>query len=168
MLKLMPKTIHSRGDTIVEVMVVLAVLGLAISISYATANRSLLDTRQAQENSQATELVQDQVEALRVLAPTPTTDPNYATKDIFQPSDASHQPYCIEVNTGNYQVIPPTSAIYAADCQNQLGLYNLTDTYTPDVANDGGTFTVIATWPDIEGQGNDTVTIFYNLYKPTP
>lgn len=59
---------NQRGDTIIEVMIVLAVLGLALSISYATANRSLLNTRQAQENSEATSLVQSQVEALRYIA----------------------------------------------------------------------------------------------------
>src|SRR5437868_4001892 len=64
-----PLTPDHRGDTIVEVLVVLAVLGLAIGISFATANRSLLATRAAQENSQATSYLQSQVEELRYLAP---------------------------------------------------------------------------------------------------
>ncbi len=72
------RSLTQRGDTIVEVMVVLAVLGLAMGISYATANRSLKNTRQAQENSEATALVKAQIEQLRSLASTeqPGTD-NY-------------------------------------------------------------------------------------------
>ena len=42
---------NQRGDTIIEVLIVLAVLGLAIGITYATANRSILNARQAQESS---------------------------------------------------------------------------------------------------------------------
>lgn len=56
------------GDTIVEVMIVLAVLGSAISLSYATANRSLRNARQAQDNSYATQLAQAQIEHLRANA----------------------------------------------------------------------------------------------------
>ncbi len=36
------QALRQRGDTIVEVMIVLAVLGLAIGIAYSTASRSLL------------------------------------------------------------------------------------------------------------------------------
>ncbi len=66
MLKLrrLGRTDTQRGDTIIEVMIVLAVLGLAIGIAYSTANRSLLNARQAQENSQATAAAQAQVEQL--------------------------------------------------------------------------------------------------------
>lgn len=134
---------NSRGDTIVEVMIVLAVLGLAIGISYATANRSLLNARQAQENSQATALVQSQVEALRTLS----TDAN---QNIFQAG-----PYCLTqnapytvTNSCDFGTIPYTIAItYAAP----------TDT-----------FTVTATWADVIHPANEknTVTTSYRLHKP--
>lgn len=73
---------RQRGDTIVEVMIVLAVLGSAISISYATANRSLRNARQAQDSSFATSLAQAQIEYLRANANVePSTpvgpNPNY-------------------------------------------------------------------------------------------
>jgi prepilin-type N-terminal cleavage/methylation domain-containing protein len=59
------KRLGQRGDTIVEVMIVLAVLGLALSISYATANRGLQQSRNAQEHSQALGIIDSQVELLR-------------------------------------------------------------------------------------------------------
>jgi prepilin-type N-terminal cleavage/methylation domain-containing protein len=134
------------GDTIVEVMVVLAILGLAISISYATANRSLLNARQAQENSQATELIQSQVEALRTLTTVG------ATPNIFSPA---LQNYCLVLAGITY-----TNSSGAA-CALGSVPYQINITYA--TAND--TFTVMATWPDVLGQGNDTVTTIYRLHQ---
>jgi prepilin-type N-terminal cleavage/methylation domain-containing protein len=140
--KFNPKT--SRGDTIVEVMMVLAVLGLAISISYATANRSLLDARQAQENAQATALAQSQIEALRTL--TPATN----TPTIFQAG-----PYCIS---------PSYTVITGSSCNRGSIPYSIAVSWTTSPST-GSTFTITVTWPDVEGQGNDTVTLVYRLYQ---
>lgn len=142
------KLTRQGGDTIVEVMIVLAVLGFAISISYATANRSLLNARQAQENSQASEIVQAQFENLRTLT----------SAGIFRAA-----PFCL--NTSN--VIINYSVAGCVYTPNPL--YTLQISFAGTVApspNAGGTFTVVATWPDVEGQGNDTVRTSYRLYAP--
>jgi len=59
------KTRGQAGDTIVEVMIVLAVLGLSLSISYATANHALIQSRNAEEHSEALGILNSQVELLR-------------------------------------------------------------------------------------------------------
>lgn len=59
------RQLGSRGDTIVEVLIVLAVLGLALSISYASASRGLQQSRNAQEHSEALGIINSQVELLR-------------------------------------------------------------------------------------------------------
>src|ERR1019366_6517837 len=56
---------NSAGDTIVEVMIVLAVLSLAFAITYATANHGLIQSRNAEEHSEALGLLDSQVELLR-------------------------------------------------------------------------------------------------------
>lgn len=147
----------ARGDTIVEVMVVLAVLGLAIGISYATANRSLLDARQAQENAQATELAQAQIEALRTLGS--AANAAVPATNIFRAG-----PYCTyyDASSNSYKVKFPIGSPPAAVCTS--GLYNISVTGPPSPLT-GGTFTVTVTWPDVEGQGNDTVTLVYRLYQ---
>ena len=161
---------RQSGDTIVEVIIVLAVLGLAIGISYATANRSLQATRQAAENSQATEILQGQIETLRSFAAKPSTDPNY----IFQSSRA----FCISsagsiVTTGtisNTDVAAGTTTDYTKypnyattnDCY-QNNLYHIIIGY--DNASTE-TFTARATWDSVAGQGQDTVTLVYRLHKP--
>ena len=144
---------QQAGDTIVEVMVVLAVLGMAISISYTTANRSLLDTRQAQENSQATELLQAQIENLRALAANVSTDPNY----IFIAGQ-----FCI---TSVGTVHPTSTAVPNPNCHFD-NLYDVAISYTSLSPNpQGGRFTLVATWPDVQEQGNDTVTLSYRYYQ---
>src|SRR5690606_3729104 len=85
-----------RGDTIVEVMVVLAILGLALSISYATANRSLIQTRQAQENAEATEIARGQVEALRTFG-CQTSVPGAKQAELV-----SSDPFCLVSEDGGY------------------------------------------------------------------
>ena len=151
----------TRGDTIVEVMVVLAVLGLAIGISYATANHSLLDVRQAQENSQAAELVQSQTESLRAMVGNPKLEADNVTPNpdyIFGYS--SPQLFCID-SSGAHVALTST-AMPSASCHYD-SLYDVTIGYS-SLPTD--TFTITATWPDVEGQGNDTVTITYRLHSP--
>jgi type II secretory pathway pseudopilin PulG len=155
---------NQLGDTIIEVMVVLAVLGLAIGISYSTANRSLLNARQAQENSQATGLVQTQVENLRLLVANSTSDNTDPTTNIFLPTT----PYCINNPLGSSPIDTDQ-----ADCTHTLIpytvlIYNCNKIPSGPCANVNGpdTLVVEATWPDVLGQGNDSVILDYRLHSP--
>ncbi len=148
-LKLHP--LAPRGDTIVEVMLVLAVLGLALTISYSTATRSLQNTRQAQETAEATALAQSQIEALRSLA-TPS-----ATSNIYQPGS----PFCVNTGVTPFvKVAPPGPACSANPLFTVSIVYSQLSTIPI-----GGKFTVTITWPDVSGQGNDTVTQVYRQYQ---
>lgn len=138
---------NRRGDTIVEVMIVLAVLGLAISISYATANRSLLNARQAQETSQAAELIQSQVESLRTM------------RQVGSPIYQTNPPYCLINGFHSW----PTPTTPDSHCTNIDSLYTIS---IIGAAPPGGTFTIQASWADVEGQGTDTATLTYRLYQP--
>jgi|GEM_PF-1023758 len=147
-----------RGDTIVEVMIVLAVLGMAIGISYATANRSLLNARQAQENSQASELVQSQLEQLRTMTKNNcTTAPVDTAHCIYSgsPYGSSTSPFCVVSGVVK-------NAKTDASClkAGESGRYRLT--ITRDNSTD--TFTIVASWDDVEGEGTDTVTLNYKVH----
>jgi len=143
--------INTKGDTIVEIMVVLAILGLAISISYATANASISDSRQAYEASTAAVVVQSQVEALRALTGYQASDPSHY---IF----GSTLPFCI--SGGSIVYLPSTSCT--------IGIYTPSNPYNVTIVGPGGgtggTFTITATWQDVEGQGTDSDQIVYRLY----
>lgn len=59
--------LNQAGDTIVEVLIAMAVASLVLGVSYAAANQNLLSTRQAQEHSEATEIANEQLEGLVTL-----------------------------------------------------------------------------------------------------
>jgi type II secretory pathway pseudopilin PulG len=162
------KKMTSTGDTIVEVMVVLAILGLAISISFATANRSLLDTSQAEENSQATEYAETQIEDLRYLAPTSSSaDPSQnPTTNIFNPTTA----FCITNPTAASPITTIVSNCDFGTQKYQVLVYNC-DGYSGGgndpctaASHDSDTFIVQAIWPDALGQGSDSATLSYRVH----
>ncbi len=177
------KRLRQRGDTIVEVMIVLAVLGSAIGISYTTANRSLLNARQAQENAEAAKLAQAQLEALYV--PAQVTNAADTAHYLYR-SDAEHT-FCMQFdssgqasivnfpNTGNSKTqrnldYDSSPGDYPAACTQGIYhysiRYNLRDDGINYDASAGDTFTVVVVWDDALGQGKDTVTLTYRLHPP--
>jgi prepilin-type N-terminal cleavage/methylation domain-containing protein len=59
---------QQRGDTIVEVLISMAVISLILAAGYAITNRNVATTQDSQERSQAQQLVKQQAEQLRVLS----------------------------------------------------------------------------------------------------
>lgn len=58
-------TLKQTGDTIVEAMVAVSVVGLVIASSFAIATRSLKSARQSQERGEALKIAESQVESVR-------------------------------------------------------------------------------------------------------
>lgn len=155
--------LQQRGDTIVEVMVVLAVLGSAIGISYSTANRSLLNARQAQESSRATVIAQSQVEQLRAMADNPDVAPHdtyiYTTDNL---------PFCMKETSAEHIMKITDTTNYPIECR-----YDKTPDFEYDVSikHSTGTdnkFTVEVKYDDVLGQGRDSVTLIYRVHSRTP
>ena len=150
--------LKQRGDTIVEVMIVLAMLGLALSISYATANRSLMNTRQAQENAEATELLRGQLEALRSRSCS-----DVAVDDCVRPPQIdSATPFCMKTSPdGGYE--PKTFT--TSECSFGSIPYVIKITNVTAVTNPStGQYQLEAEWDSVQG-GKDKVTITYRSPK---
>jgi len=164
---------NQRGDTIVEVMIVLAVLGSAIGISYSTASRSLLNARQAHETSEGSKIAQTQIEML------------YAQSEVVDDHDNTHYIYdnsrlfCMGANDGlvktgfsggSLNQASLTDANYPTDdsCTSQ-NRYRVSIRYE-DIVTGPPTiydkFTVRVAWDDVLGDGLDTVTLVYKIHKP--
>ena len=60
----------SRGDTLVEVLIAIAVVSSVLAITYATMNRNIITTRRNQERTEASKVGQGQIESLKNLAST--------------------------------------------------------------------------------------------------
>lgn len=57
--------LNQRGDTIVEVLIAIAVISTVLGIAYASMNRGLYRMRDAQERIEALKIIEGQIESLR-------------------------------------------------------------------------------------------------------
>ncbi|MEI6755862.1 MAG: type II secretion system protein [bacterium] len=120
------------GDTIVEVLIALTILGLALSIAYATASRSLTAIRLANETSNATAIAKSQVEQIRSAASLPSSTFCFSTANISEGDQI----------TANIDTNP--------DCR--LTLYKVK--IIPSSGVDTGVYTVNITWDSSGGTYN--------------
>src|SRR5262245_14367511 len=100
-------TARQRGDTIVEVLIAIAVAGVVLAGAYVTSNRSLAATRAAQERSNALKLAEAQMEKIKSLAISNPTA-------LFAVSSA----FCVS-QTAPYTLIDATGA--ASICKKMDG-----------------------------------------------
>lgn len=142
--------LNSYGDTIVEVLIVLAVLGSALGISYATANRSLLGARQAQERSEALGYVQGQIELLRSFRN------STGTTDIFSQSGD----FCIP-NAQSENFATPDVAAGGDDPCLQGAFYHVSITYDSSQEK----FIISAEWDDVRGSQPARISLDYRVFK---
>jgi len=144
-------TRNQRGDTIVEVLISLAVLSLIIGGAYSIANAALRNSRQAQERAEATKLAESQLEALK-------SQPGAANPGV---------PFCIDTSGAiEYSSAIPANladddyTAYHPDCRglNTSGLYNVF------IVKDGPRYTVNIRWDRIGG-GKEQLQMAYRGYE---
>lgn len=145
MLKHLSKLKNESGDTIVEVMLVVAILGLAFSVSYAIANQSIIKSRNAQEHSEALQYLNSQVELLRNTSP-----------DVLIAANTAG-PFCIDIATNNPVLLPNASC-----SQGTAGRYQLSINYAAAGGQDRYTFR--ADWTGVSNLGVQKETISYKLH----
>ena len=143
---------NTKGDTIVEVLISLAILTMVLGGAYYTANQSFRNDRDAQEHSEALTIAQTQVESLRVLGNnlrgnpcivngSPSSNCQVASNDTssFNINCLTSAPYCYTVkitDEGSVKVGPATAS-------------TLLTTYKVNVS-----------WPALSG-GTDNVSLYY-------
>jgi type II secretory pathway pseudopilin PulG len=159
------KKINSRGDTIVEVMIVLAVLGLAFAISTATASRGIQQSRNAEEHSQAMGVLNSQTELLRAAIS--------KQKDLTTQGGA----FCIP-STGNPTDVRPVTDPndldngYPTECVKSV-FYHPSITYTGLPLGCSGTvctsgyYTLKVQWNGNGGLGKQTEVFTYRTHQLT-
>jgi len=132
---------NQRGDTIVEVLIALTVVGTMLTGAYASARRSMFAVMASQERLEALKLAEGQLERVK--------------HHINAGTAIGHNPFCID-DLSN-AVLNSTSP----QCnQGQGGRYKLSTSRSgtpPDL-----TYTVTASWDRIGG-GSDTLTLSYKV-----
>lgn len=166
---------QQRGDTIIEVMVALSIMGVIIAGAYTTASRATRGAQMAQERIQAVKVAEHQTEVMREYAgrftDTDINNPNPAlNKNIFinntfciNPRNqqvvvwASGDPSSTSMFDDNLAVHP--SGSYPNGCISEDGRYFFS------VKRNGNVFTTTVRWDRIGG-GRDQVSLKSRFYKP--
>jgi type II secretory pathway pseudopilin PulG len=164
----------SRGDTIVEVLIAIAIAGLAIGISYATAQRSLQQSITARQRNQALNLIENQIADLKLRFKLSAT----GTPGSFTPFESPNTHFCLDDGASDPSVTatwnpymndgpngpPAQNALLAAKTDSSPGPYN------PACQNqkmgDGTTyFTDIVTQPS-SSKSYPTIYQIYVRWEP--
>lgn len=135
----MKKINNSRGDTIVEVLISIAVVSVVLVSAFASARQSTKTTQSALEHTEALKIAEGQVEQLRILYSNNTL----ATSLDTQPDSE----FCIDDTTGNPIPYAP------ADCESGDGVIYDRRIQRQDTPNDTN-YTITITWDSLNGGQN--------------
>jgi hypothetical protein len=143
------KRLGTRGDTIVEVLLAIAVASTVLGGAYVSSKNSLSGTRRSQERGEALKLLSGQIERLKEGAKD--------TSGINVFTGAS--PFCIitvTTPTVRQSLVPSTNA----GCRQGVnGRYALSVERTSP-----NTFTARAVWDRVGGGGSDQIQMVYRVY----
>ena len=133
-----------HGDTIVEVLIAIAVSSAVLGTAYGITNRTIRNQQQINEHSQALKIAEQQLEQLRGMAADGNSGPFSATS-----------PFCI-VPVGT---VPTIKAPDGNGSCKTAAVYNIAVTRTGS-----NLFTAAVTWDGING-GTDKVSLDYKVYQ---
>lgn len=136
-------TLGKWGDTIVEVMLAIAIVSAVLGGAFISVNRSLRGTQQSQERGEAVKLVEGQLERLKEAA-------NDPSKQIF--TAASPNPFCLDDNLNRQ-----APCAQGTDNRYTISIQRV-------ASGEATTFTARAVW-DRLGGGQDQVVIVYRMYQ---
>ncbi len=148
---------RQKGDTIVEVLIAIAVVSLVLGGAYSIANRSLASVRQAQEHAEALKIAESQVEKLKTANDTGTAGVLTQTGTFCMIDNYNPPVDRLRTSAATYGNGQPRT-----ECTTTNGIKYFTSiTNTPNGAVH--TYLVMVYWPNIHGNGYDQVTLDYNL-----
>ncbi|HET9721815.1 MAG TPA: hypothetical protein VFP32_02185 [Candidatus Saccharimonadales bacterium] len=153
-----------RGDTIIEVMISMAILGVVLITSFATSRHSLNSGLEASFRDQAGSYAQQQVELIKQLDTKGSLTGNFKLSAFcIKPPTTSGAP--------TYQAVDSTTNTCTLPVGDpSAGQYTLVDKYSGDCDTASCTYTVTVTWPSNSAGADNSVTLQYkpqNSYRTT-
>jgi prepilin-type N-terminal cleavage/methylation domain-containing protein len=145
-----------QGETIVEVLIAIAIVSSVLAIAYSTMARNLSTMRDNQERTEAAKIAQGQIEALKQAWG--TVD---GQADIIS-ERSSGAPFCVSTgeghSTGSSTVtsdITTDTFPYQAPCSS--GFYNMGIRYN------SGVYIVTVRWDRINGGNRNEIAMAYRV-----
>jgi type II secretory pathway pseudopilin PulG len=172
-----------RGDTIVEVLIAMAVLGLVLASAFAISNRSYATGLNAQERNEALKIAESQVELLRIAST--LTDESIIDADSADPDRL----FCIEPSGAELERVKfdsdavvedqgdldetqyPTIGATNGDCnfgtsdRYYVSIQQFADVDSSDVPTGGQIFSVRVYWESIFGGASNVVNHEFRTYN---
>ncbi len=149
------KKLNQVGDTIVEVLLALTILAMTIGTAYAISNKSTKRAQQAQERTQATRLVEGQIDRLKYLSESSGLTDITAFK---QAKDTSKQ--CISFIGGSIQAVPFNDPTNGDSCKD--GVFEISFTYN----SNNSLFKVMVEWFSLSGSSEkENVIMEYRVVQ---
>ena len=145
------KPLDQRGDTIVEVLISIAVVSLVLGGAYVTTNKSLMSERASEEQSNAVKLTESQFELIKGLV---STDTGTATLN------GAPQIFCVSSAT---TVAASTSAACKLDSTGTATTVEPVYNVKIEKQNNN-VFSITTEWNSIQQTGKDQVQMFYRIY----
>ena len=144
-------TIKERGDTIIEVLMAMTIIGLTFAIGFNIANNGLQTGRAATERGEALKIAETQVEVLKASL----------SDDVVDDFEVS-TPYC--VLTLNTREQNPAS-VPGSNCNNLNGsFYNVRLDYNAPSGGDPASYRSSVTWDAPNSEVPAVVELFYRPY----
>ncbi|HSW80019.1 MAG TPA: prepilin-type N-terminal cleavage/methylation domain-containing protein [Candidatus Saccharimonadales bacterium] len=146
------KRLSHRGDTLVEVLIALAIISAILGGAFTVTRSSILAVHDSGEHQTAWSLAQTQLEKLK--------------------SRADSDPDSVFSTDGNFCISHGSAVSLATDAECSVDSSGIPTTtqpvYNESIAYNSSTsiFTITINWPRIGG-GNDQVQMSYRLYAPS-
>jgi type II secretory pathway pseudopilin PulG len=138
---------NSKGDTIVEVLLAIAVAGTVLGGAFVSARHSLSGSQRTQERSEATKLVEGQMEYLRKAA--------VQSSAIF----TAGAPFCIVSVSATGLTLRDATA---AECRQGI---NSRYALSINRGADNATFRIQASWDKANAGGSDEINMYYKVHQ---
>lgn len=168
--------VNRKGDTIVEVMIAIVLLGAAIGSAFAIAGNSQLQTQANHEYNQAHLLANQQAELIlnsfrEVFTGTQLNESDYRTAPFYDAFPGT--PFCMQTDMTQLYTAPSvftdsmtdTYLTAPADCIITYGgaEYNVAITTEPSGAPEPEYFFIKVTWESLTGSDIDSVELRYGI-----
>lgn len=155
--------LNNRGDTILEVLISVAVLSLILTTSFTLANRSSQATRQAGERGEATKFAQSELEKLKYFL-------SASGNPIGLPAPGTY--FCIDTSgvIPSPLTLPSITDLNAsnsgidAKCKHGTESRYATFIHRGPNPNLSNTYTVYVRWDSVTGRGVDKVDLIHRIY----
>lgn len=146
---------QQRGDTIVEVLIAIAIVGAVLGGAYVSSNHSLNTTRDSEEHTAAIKLLQGQLEQLKAYA---------ASDDDALSNSTLNSLFCMAQTGSSIKPVPSSNPACQVDSTGTHSVEQPSYTLIGSRSTDGYSYTFKINWPAITG-GNNTEQLVYRLHQ---